>query len=353
MTTQQLRIELETLVDSLGTSRLLVKYVFVLARGREHLMNTLQPTVYGLNRGVYGRMQQEARDLFADIRRQSDQFPVGRLFQDLAEVRESVQHCESVLAGGEARILRQLDDQLGAFYTALEANAGGDEKDFGELLDHARTLNPTLFIVRHSLAAVVGALGEDEACPRDRRRLHLQFPLCEGYTDVACKLPALERAYAELSALAGHAERDLEMVRLEASRDGGLDLVVDGAGGVMDMLVNLIDEIARFVYRRYDVGEIARRMPERVLATQVMVNLAAELTSTGLDSASTDDARLRDAAVILRRELATIIAGEPMVRVDGAEYGVDEDMRDAFRIESRAAFRDGTHVVTLNSRKTA
>lgn len=354
MTTFQLRTQLDDLLGLVSPQRILMKYMQVLARGFEHISEVLSDQLHLTNRTLFSKKHIAARDATHELRKQTEAFPMGQIFHEAIELRSTLGAMRPVLSADAAGIVDQMQQHADAFYKAFERFARtGDDEAFVLLLHEARRAFGIFLTARQSFEAVRASLGDgrDAPVPPGRGRLSLWFEATASFDGVALKMPALDRAYGELCALTSTSSDayPLELSKMESAgpQSSGLWLSVTGEAAVVSMLASLFGGYAQFLYRRFTAGDRIATASERVLSTQSLINLTDELERAGLSQVVHDDARMKDAALSLRREFVTLLLGEPAVHVNGRVYEVVEGERGRFIAESADLMPEPRRVVSL------
>ncbi len=353
MTTIELKKAISDVLSALSSERVLVKYLFILARGHQQLSDELLELVHLRNRTQFFKHQQGARDRFEEIRKQADTFPPGQVFHEAIRLLETLREVRTSFEGMDGRLLDDSATLAERFYKAAEeyARAGNDES-FSALLIEAGHFYPSLVDLRQSLTMLRTLLFPEGDETEAGGSLSIVCPHTDTLDRMIEKLAAIERAYVEICQAANLREADhpLRVVRLETGGHGrgGLRVVVQGEARMVEVLGGLVGRFAQFLYRRLGIGDGEIYVSDRVLANQALVNLTDELERVGFRFGSGDEPRLQKAALLLRRDLVTLLAGEPTLRVNEQHFEVEETARTAYVTESMQLLPKYSTVVHLS-----
>ncbi|GIV60361.1 hypothetical protein GQ464_000430 [Rhodocaloribacter litoris] len=328
MTTIELRQHIDALLAALGNDRVLPRYIFILARGYQQLADELMELVHVRNRTQFFKKQQVTQDRFYDVRKQSDTFPPGHVFHEAIQLLELLERVRAAFATEEEQAIREVHALVERFYGAAEQYArSGNDEAFAALLTEASHLYPSLISMRRLLGTLRAVLFDEAEASGAEASLSVHFRHARTYGAVVEKLASLERAYLEIcdAAEVSTEAYPLKIAKVETGgvERGGLWVVVRGEAHILDVLGSLIGRFALFLYRRLATGEGQVFISDRVLANQALVNLTDELERIGYRFGSREEARLQKTALLLRRDLVTLLAGEPSVRVNDQLFEVE------------------------------
>ncbi len=353
MTSFELRQHLDDLLSVIGIDHVLPKYIFILARGYEQISQELLELLYTRNRTLFSKKQQFTQEKFLEVRKQSDTFSPGHIFHEGITLMETLRRLGNAFEEAEDRAIRELTEQVESFYGAAERYArSGTDEAFASMLIEAGHLYPTMLTFRHLLHTLRQVISSSTEPEQGQAQLSLYFKHSRSFSAVVGKLASLERAYHELSRLAGITAdgQTLTVEKLETggSDKGGLWVSVVGSSRIIDVLGSLIGRYALFLFRRLSTAEPGTTISDRVLANQSLVNLMDEFERVGFREALADESSLQKAALLLRRDFVTLLAGEPAVQVNGEAFEVDEPAWPSYITESLRLLPKYNSVVHLN-----
>ncbi|RMH63741.1 MAG: hypothetical protein D6685_07525 [Bacteroidetes bacterium] len=337
MTSYQFNQHLEALVEVTSTESVLTKYVFILARGYDQITSDLTSVLSSRNRTMYSKRQQDTQEQFAEFRKHAETFPMGQVFHEVIRVKEVLDEMQKDFADASDAFIGAFRKQLDDFYAALEQCVrGGEDQAFVSLMMEAHHLYPMMTTARQLFRMVRRGLERRNPVEEraDEAGLALVFEMPQTYEGVVGKLASVQNAYEELCRLmqVSILDHPLRLVKVET---GSLWLSVRGHAEVVRMLTSLIERFTTFLQHRFSIKGKAADISERVIATQSLINLADELEIAGVTAPLEDEATLKQAALTLRRELTTLLAGEPIVRVNDVLYEVEEAAREQYIEQTR------------------
>lgn len=336
MTSFVFKSHLDALIEATDTSQHLIKYLFVLSRGYEQVASDLTDVLHVKNRTLFSKQQMDTQERFYEYRRHADAFPIGQVFNEVMALQATVQAMREGLGAEDDLFLDTLEGLVRDFYGALEACVkSNDEVVFVKLMGEAHHLYPVLMTARQLVQTMKRALHEaraDDLSPEEQT-LTIVYEEPQTYARLVGKLTALQQAYDKLGTITETAAdvQPLDLIHIES---GSLLLTVRGDACLIEILTGLITRFAAFVYNRFGARGGATSIPERVMATQLLVNLADELDRAGFHAPLDDEPALKRAALAMRDLLAALIVGEPSVALNGERYHVEPAARDRYRAES-------------------
>jgi len=278
---------------------------------------------------------------------------MGQIFHEAIEIQHTLDRLRSFFDGIEDRALTELYFQCERFYNAFELFArSSDDKTFAGLLLEANQIYPNLVMIRHVFSTFQQVLAQDKEMQPELNQLSLFFQQTKVYGTIVDKLASLERAYLEVCSLGDILAETfpLQVIKIEtaAHDSGGLWICVRGEKRVIDVLGTLVGRFANFLFRRLSTGNNEVPISDRVLATQSLVNLTDELERGGFSNILDDEARLQKSALLIRRELVTLLAGEPVVKINGEQFQVDQPDRPNYITQSLRLLPQCNSAVQLN-----
>jgi len=348
MTSYELNQHMDTVLRAIGIDRVLTKYIFILARGYEHLTSELTELLYSRNRTLFSKKQQNSQDKFIEIRKQSETFPVGLIFHEAIQLKSELERLSGHFKEGTDKVFQDLALQVDQFYKAQEDYArNGDEHYFTMLMAEAKHLYSLISATRQAFSTLRNATMTTEEAKPDQQRFSMWFKYVDTFSTLVLKLGALERLYLEVCKLirVGSDAYPLQVIKVET---GSLWVCVEGHKRAIEMMGSLVERYTLFLYRRLASGEAAAAISDRVLATQSLVNLVDELERTSENGMVVEEAQLQKSALVLRRDLVALVAGEPSVRINEVPLSVDESVWSHFIQESLQLLPRYSPVVVLN-----
>lgn len=331
MNLYRLQQHLGVVLQALDTDRDLIKFIFILARGYRQIVEALTGVVYEPNRTAFSRQQMEAQERFLEFRRHAERFSIGSIFHEIIQFKSDLQE---VIDDGEEiseSLLARLPDDIDDFYNALEqfVKTGKDDA-FTGLMAEAHNLYPVLITARRSFKAVeeLSFRQDPEISAPDLRDLKLGFERDVSYQRRVRKLTAAARVYELLMDLlpVDPEAYPLELIRLET---GGKDLQIRGHQPTLDLYASLLRRFALFLYHRCSLASTSS-IPERVIATQSLINLADELELAGHADLASDERRLKHSALHLLQAFVVLLAGDPVIYIDERRLAVEDDAQERY-----------------------
>lgn len=337
MTSYQFNKHLDALVEATSTENVLTKYVFILARGYNQITADLTSVLHSRNRTMYSKRHQDTQERFFEFRKHAETFPMGQVFHEIIHIKQVLTEMQKDFAEESDAFIEAFRSQLDDFYAALEQCVrGGEDQAFVNLMMEAHHLYPMVTTARRLFGTVRHGLERRNPVEAHENEadLTLVFEEPQTYDAVVGKLAAVQHAYEELSRLAQISILD-HPLRLLKVESGSLWVSVQGQAEVIRMLTSLIERFTTFLQHRFSIKGKAADISERVIATQSLINLADELEIAGVTGPLQDEVELKQAALVLRREFTTLLAGEPVVRINETLHEIEEKARDQYIEQTR------------------
>jgi hypothetical protein len=336
MTSYQLREHLSKVLELISTEHVLVKYIFILSWGYDQISEELSELLHLRNRAVFSKKQQVAQEKFFELRKQSESFPLGQIFHEAIQLQKELERLEEVFQHTQDKAIRELYAQVEHFYKAFESFAReATDQRFAELILEAAHLSTILASTRRVFSTIEQVLlpDEPEAPDVDRLALLLEEEVA-SLPAIVEKLSALQASYEELCWLVDVSleEYPLQVAKVEAPN---LWVCIEGERRVIGIMSALVGRYAQFMYSRFGSDGTTSVVSERVISTQSLVNLTDELERAGFNEVVRHTDRLQKSALALRRDLTSLMAEQPTIRVNGQAYAVDESGWAEFMSESR------------------
>ncbi len=324
MTSHALNKNLQILLDATAPERTLTRYLFIVARGFDGIIGDLMGVLQAKNRTLFSAKQQSAQERLADLKTQTEMFPLGQIFSDGAALQKALVEITEAFKGSDAAFFREMDRQLGTFQASFEKlvrNPSGDA--FASMLPDAVQLYTTLISGRQMLSTIRNVLQQADQPRADEDHLALQFGGMADYGSLVRKLGALESGYELMCRLVGiePSAFPLRILKMEAP---SLWISVIGERSAIALLRGVVERFCVFWFHRPVLLDREAAYTDRVLATQSLINLADELQRAGIRSLAPDAAEIREPALALRSVLIDLLENEPSMEVNGKRHQRDE-----------------------------
>jgi hypothetical protein len=146
----------------------------------------------------------------------------------------------------------------------------------------------------------------------------------------------LEARYEELCRLLDLSpnEYPLEIIKVEV---GSLWLRIFGESRVISLISRFIESTASYLYRNFTSEGKLTAIPQKVDVINSILKLSDNLEQSGIDNSVLKE-NIQQSSIIVAQQLNQLLAGEPVVNVNGEVYSVGEAWEKRFLKESRTRF---------------
>ncbi|MCI3910587.1 hypothetical protein MQC82_13530 [Pseudomonas viridiflava] len=145
-----------------------------------------------------------------------------------------------------------------------------------------------------------------------------------GLGDFAAQLLALQRMYSELCMLLSVSESQYP-IRISKIESGSLWVKLFGESKVIDLLVSSIKACASWGHRNYTAEGRISVIPQKVDAIDELLGLTSRLHAAGIDTSHMDE-HIRKSAVVLAKELSTLLDRQANVTINGESFSAGADL---------------------------
>jgi hypothetical protein len=158
--------------------------------------------------------------------------------------------------------------------------------------------------------------------------LSISFSWTRDYQQLIAKLISISNLYSEVCTLLNisTSEYPLKVIRAEY---GSLWLRLFGESKVITLLTTMIESGVSYLHRNFTNEGKVEAIPKKVSAVEEILQLSAKLEEAGIDTVAMKE-NIQKSAVIISRELNTLLLREPNVTINGKTYSVGQEGDDKF-----------------------
>jgi len=345
MTYHDLKSHIDSLLKLTGPQSTLVKFLFIITRGFERITVSMTESLFQQSRTIYGRNHLDLRDELLALRKQADAFPIGRIFHEVHDLREHLDVIQQASGEDPFEVLGSLREELSHFYASYETfMRGTNPDDFSMVLLRGRLVYEHIASMRRCLRTMRGFFNLTPVI-RGSERSFVVIAEYEGpFELLPQKLHSLQTAYEELCNLMdiGVSAFPLRLQKMEAPP---LWVSGIGHGHVTALLVTTLERFTEHWFRHF-TGTSKTVLPsDRVINTQMLIDLASELERRGFSQIAQDQRLLKPTALRLIQSYLTFLTCVPKVVLNDTSLAVAPGAKQQYLEESAALQEDFKHLM--------
>lgn len=158
--------------------------------------------------------------------------------------------------------------------------------------------------------------------------LSISFSWTRDYQQLIAKLISISNLYSEVCTLLNISTSEYPMKVIRAEY-GSLWLRLFGESKVITLLTTMIESGVSYLHRTFTNEGKVEAIPKKVSAVEEILQLSVKLEEAGIDTVAMKE-NIQKSAVIISRELNTLLLREPNVTINGKTYSVSQEGDDKF-----------------------
>ncbi|MEM6647294.1 MAG: hypothetical protein AAF730_13690 [Bacteroidota bacterium] len=345
MTYYDLKSHIDGLLELTGPQSTLVKFLFIITRGFERITVSMTESLFLQSRTIYGRNHVDLRDELLALRKQADAFPIGRIFHEVHDLRERIATIQETMNDDRFEVLGSLREELGYFYSSYETfMRGTNSDDFSMVLLRGRLVYEHIASMRRSLRTLRNFFDLTPQVRGSERFFSIFADYDGSYALLAPKLSALQAAYGELCNLMSIGETAFPL-RLQKMEAPPIWISAVGHGHVTAVLTATLERFADHWYRHFTGTGTPTLPSDRVINTQMLIDLASELERRGYNRVAQDQSQLKATALHLIQCYFTFLAAVPRIVLNDATVAVRDAARQQYLEQSTTIQGDLHHLM--------
>ncbi|MEM1093852.1 MAG: hypothetical protein AAGJ10_04555 [Bacteroidota bacterium] len=339
MTYHDLKSHIDSLLELTGPQSALVKFLFIITRGFERITVSMTESLFLQSRTIYGRNHVDLRDELLALRKQADAFPIGRIFHEVHDLRDRIDFIQQSLGEDHLEVLGSLREELGYFYSSYETfMRGTNPDDFSMVLLRGRLVYEHIASMRRCLRTMRSFFAFTPVVRGSERSFTVIAEYEGPFHLLPQKLHSLQTAYEELCSLLdiGVSAFPLRLQKMEAPP---LWISGVGHGHVTALLVKTLERFTDHWFRHFTGSGKTILPSDRVINTQMLIDLASELERRGYSQIAQDQGLLKPTALRLIQSYLTFLTCVPKVVLNDTTLSVHPAAQQQY-LEESAAFQD-------------
>ncbi|GAB5519301.1 MAG: hypothetical protein RhofKO_15520 [Rhodothermales bacterium] len=345
MTYFDLKSNIDGLLELTGPQSTLVKFLFIITRGFERITVSMTESLFMQSRTIHSRNQVDLRDDLLSLRKQADSFPIGRIFHEVHDLRQRIDTIQQSLDDDRFEVLGSLREELTYFYSSYETfMRGTNPDDFSMVLLRGRLVYEHIASMRRTLRTLRNFFDLKPKVRGSERSFSLIADYEGPYALLSDKLKALQTAYDELCVLMsiGPSAFPLRLQKMEAPP---LWICAVGHGNVTGVLLSTLERFADHWFRHFTGSGNTVLPSDRVINTQMLIDLASELERRSYHQIAQDQAQLKVTALSLIKCYLTFLTAVPELTLNDTKIAVRADARQQYLDESLAIQDEFQHLL--------
>lgn len=226
----------------------------------------------------------------------------------------------------DSELIDAIDSKLSSFSHIYEAFIESyNSESSARMVLEAHSLNSLLIGIKKGLYFYVKNIQHNTLESEDRRELSIILPSTLNLSEFINKLKAIEDIYNELCHLLNKSVTDspIEIIKIES---GSFWAKLLGNNKVIELMTNLIESGALYVYRNYTEEGKLTSIPKKVESIESVLNLSNSLKEQGVDVDEINEL-LQKSSITIAKNLNTLISGEPEVTLNNKTLSIGHELQ--------------------------
>jgi hypothetical protein len=286
-------------------------------------------------------MKQSWDEILSDIERFLSQLDLKRFFLSVADWESALARCRLNLDETDAADIfddsRKFVDTIQQYFAA-----GADRKSvLYDAAECAENLVRHLRILKAFEMFVIDNLSESVSDSNDGQAVLALLMDCEwDLEQLVKKLDALNSVYLELCQLFNVSSKEFPL-RIGRVETGSLWIRLFGESRVVTAMVTLLESSVSFLHRNFTREGQILSFPRSLEAISSLLDLERKLADANIETKHMRE-HIQKSSIVVARDLARLLSGEPKVEVNGKEYSVGTELEKVYIAQSKRMLLEST-----------